>query len=243
MKKFNVLVLIVGLALCFKVSAQSTDSLRANKERKNIIKFNVSSFFVYHTAVLFEYERIVNKNQSFTIQAGFVALAFLNTDSIQVVKYTKNTGYSMTADYRFYLLKENRGGPPHGVYIGPYVGYLHALNVIELTSGKSPNSLTTKIDVLSIGAEMGYQFLLGKRWTLDFVLAAPSLSNYRAQMDLALPVPTEDLAPIYQQALAALGNKFPLVNGLVNDQSTTFRGKLDAWYPGFRYSMHIGFRF
>ena len=245
MKKLPILFLIAGFSLsaALPLKAQSTDSLKKNNERRNIIKFNVSSFFVYKLALLLEYERVVSKNQSFSIQAGFVSLAFINTDSIQVLDFKKNSGYSITGDYRFYLLKENKDGPPHGVYIGPYAGYMHVLNEINMARVNTPNTLTTQIDIMSIGGELGYQFLLGKRWTLDFVLLGPSLSYYKAKMNLEFPVDTSQGGAIYQQALASLANRFPLVNGLVNDQSATFHGKLDAWNAGFRYSMHIGFRF
>ena len=137
MKKLSIFFLIAGLSLSstLVLKAQSADSSRNIMGRRNIIKFNVSSFFVYKLALLLEYERVVSKNQSFSIQAGFVSMtlgAFLDADSIRFLDYTKNSGFSVTGDYRFYLPKENKDGPPHGVYIGPYIGYLHTLNEANL---------------------------------------------------------------------------------------------------------------
>ena len=105
------------------------------------------------------------------------------------------------------------------------------------------NPMRRAILVFSCGIELGYQFLLGKRWTLDFILLGPSISNYKAKMDLAIPIDTSHLNEVQQKVLAALGSRFPIVNSLVNDQSATFKGRLDAWNAGFRYSMHVGYRF
>ena len=225
--------------------AQSTDSLKKEKIRNNVIKINLTSLMFYKSAVLVEFEHVVSKSQSFSIQGGFVSIglgSFLASDSIHVVDFTKNSGFSITGDYRFYLLKENKDLAPHGVYIGPYVGYVHLLSESNLLIGKAPNSIKTEIDVLSIGFEMGYQFLLGKRWTLDFILVGPSLTNYKASMDLAIPINAADQGPVYQKILEAVANRFPVVGSLINDQTADFKGSLNSWNAGFRYSVHLGFR-
>jgi len=200
---------------------------------------------IYKTAVLVEFEHIVNKNQSYSVQAGFVSIglgSFLDSDSIHVLNFTKNSGYSITADYRFYLKKESKDGAPHGVYIGPYAAYVHSTSESNLVIGKNPNSMTTQIEVVSVGVELGYQFLLGKRWTLDFILIGPSLTNYRASMHLAFPIDPAHQGPVYQKVLEAVANRFPVVGSLINGQTAEFKGSFDNWNAGFRYSVHLGFR-
>ena len=121
MKKLFLFTLVIGLSSYATLTAQSKDSLKSNEGRRNVIKFNVSSFLVYKVALLVEYERVINKSQSFSVQAGFISRSpgsFLPSDSIRVLDFTKNAGFSVTGDYRFYLKKENKDGAPHGVYIG-----------------------------------------------------------------------------------------------------------------------------
>ncbi|HRI79655.1 MAG TPA: DUF3575 domain-containing protein [Cyclobacteriaceae bacterium] len=244
--KFCLSVSVMLLVVAFHAGAQSTDTLKTERMRRNIIKLNLSSLMVYKDAALVEFEHVVNKKQSFSIQAGFVSVAlgsFLGSDSIRLVNFTRNGGFSVTADYRFYLLKESKDGAPHGVYIGPYIAYINMQNESNLTLGKNANTMTTKIEILSFGIELGYQFLLGKHWTLDFILIGPSLTNYKTSMHLALPVNTGDPNTVYQKVLEAMANRFPVVGSLINDQSADFKGNLDGWNAGFRYSMHVGYRF
>ena len=245
MKTFKSCIIFIFLMTGFlPVDAQSTDSLKGEKHRKNIIKLNLSSIMFYKSAVLVEFERVVNKHQSFSLQAGFVSVAlgnFLASDSLRVLDFSKNSGFSITGDYRFYLPKENKDSAPHGIYIGPYAAYIHTSNEISMLIVDSPNSLSTQIDVVSIGIEMGYQFLLGKRWTLDFLLIGPSMTKYNASMHLALPVNPNN--PVYEKVLEAMTDRFPIVGNLVKDQGVNFNGSLDKWSAGFRYSVHVGFRF
>ncbi|HEV8513529.1 MAG TPA: hypothetical protein VGQ59_09635, partial [Cyclobacteriaceae bacterium] len=171
-------------------SAQSSDSARKEKSYKNIIKINLTSNILYRSPLI-EYERIIKKNQSFSIQFGLIALPFgssKGSDSIYYESTVKKAGYSITADYRFYLAKENKDPAPHGVYIGPYIGYYNFDNERNMRVGSSPDLLllSSKFDVLSIGAELGYQFVLGKkeRWTIDCIVVGPSLTKYSANLKL-----------------------------------------------------------
>jgi|SRR6185295_6511892 len=243
MKAFKLLFILffILLAPSLLVKAQT---MKEEKLRKNIIKLNLSSIMFYKSAVLVEYERIVNKNQSFSLQAGFVSVAlgnFLASDSIRVLDFSRNSGFSITGDYRFYLPKENKDPAPHGIYIGPYVAYIHTSNELNLLVGNTTNFLKTEIDVVSIGIEMGYQFLLGKRWTLDLLLIGPSMTKYNASMHLAYPVDPNN--PVYEKVLEAMTNRFPVIGSLIKDQGVNFNGSLDKWSAGFRYSVHVGFRF
>jgi len=243
---------IATFLFCFlswiMVTGQSKDSVRKATGYKNIIKVNLTSNILY-TSPLIEYERIVKKNQSFSVQAGLVSLPFgkiLNSDSIYFQSSIKKSGYSVTADYRFYLAKENKDPAPHGVYIGPYVGYYHFNSERSLQIGSSSNVvLNSKFDVLSIGAQLGYQFVLGKkkRWTLDCIVIAPSLTNYRANLTLTGNIDPAKIDGDLQKILEGVANRFPLVGDLLKNQTADFKGSANAWTAGFRYSMHLGFRF
>ena len=226
--------------------AQQEDSL---KQRKNIIKFNLTTSVLYEHAFLFEYERLLKKNRSFTVQAGYETLPFDKMDSIEINTNLKKRGYMVTLDYRFYLEKENKYPAPHGIYIAPFASYNHFYNLrtlnIETSSGSAEVvTLDSKIDILSIGGCLGYQFVLGKnrRWVIDCALVGPSVTNYRAKMQLTGNVPREELDGALVEILEKLVNHFPLLNSLVENDVAEFNGKSDVWTVGFRYSIHLGFR-
>jgi hypothetical protein len=244
---------IIVLFICFcswsPGSAQSYDSVSKAKNYKNIIKLNLTSNILYQSPLI-EYERLVKKNQSFSVQLGIVALPFgssKGSDSLYYESSVKKSGYSITLDYRFYLIKENKDPAPHGVYIGPYVGYYSFDNERNMRIGSSPDPLllSTQVQVLSIGAQLGYQFVLGKqkRWTIDCIVVGPSLTKYAVNMKLTGNIDPSKIDENLQKILEGIASKFPLVGDLLKNQEGDFKGKSDTWSAGFRYSIHAGFRF
>jgi hypothetical protein len=243
---FAFLVCVMSFTL---VKGQSKDSLRTAKDYKNIIKLNLTSNILY-SLPLIEYERIVKKNQSFSVQVGIVSLPFgksSTADSLYFQSDVKKSGYSLTADYRFYLASENKDPAPHGVYIGPYFGYYQFDNERTMRIGSSPSPivLNSKIQVVSIGVQLGYQFVLGKqkRWTLDCIVVGPSLTNYNANLKLTGNVDPAKIDEALKKILDGVANRFPIVGDLLKERTADFKGSADSWTAGFRYSMHLGFRF
>jgi len=249
----RILTFFIFLFICLcslsRASAQSNDSVSKAKNYKNVIKINLTSNILYRSPLL-EYERLVGKNQSFSIQVGLIALPFgssKGSDSIYYKSDVKKSGYSITADYRFYLPKENKDSAPHGVYFGPYVGYYHFDNERNMQIGSSPDILllNAKFQVVSIGAELGYQFVLGKkkRWTIDCIVVGPSITNYIADLKLTGNIDPSKIDENLQKILEGIGSKYPIIGDLMRDQAAEFKGKSNSWNVGFRYSIHAGFRF
>jgi Protein of unknown function (DUF3575) len=239
----------IFLLSCLMVEAQSKDSVRRMKIWKNIIKVNLTSNVIYRSPLI-EYERIVKKNQSFSVQVGLIALPFgssRNSDSLHYQSSVKKIGYSATVDYRFYLAKENKDPAPHGVYIGPYVSYYHFDNERNMQIGNSPEPLLlkSKLDIISIGGQLGYQFVLGKRkrWTIDCIVIGPSITKYKVDMSLNGTIDPSQINDDLSKILQGVANQFPLVGNLLNKQTVNFTGKAETWSAGLRYSIHAGFRF
>lgn len=247
---FNFIIFVsLYIGSLLSAYAQSRDSVSKIKDYKNIIKVNLTSNILYQSPLI-EYERIVKKNQSFSIQVGLVALPFgssKGSDSIYYESTVKKSGYSITADYRFYLAKENKDPAPHGVYIGPYLSYYNFDNERNMRVGSSPDLLllSAKFDVLSIGAQLGYQFLLGKkkRWTIDCIVVGPSLTKYAANLKLSGNIDPSKIDENLQKILEGIASRYPLIGDLLRDQEVNFKGKTDTWSAGFRYSIHVGYRF
>ena len=240
MRKLNYFFLVVCLILNFSQS-QSQDSVKTEKTRRNVIKLNLTSGLIYKTAFLFEYERVLDKHHTFSIQAGFISLDFSNLlkfDSAIRRSEAKNSGFSLSADYRFYLPKENKDDAPHGIYLAPYMSYayLHNERIIPVANTPDGVLLKSDINVLGAGLELGYQFLLGKKWTLDLILIGPSLANYNVTMQLIGNIDPSQIDPKLQEILQSVANRFPLVGDLLKNDITHFKGSTDTLSAGFRYS-------
>jgi hypothetical protein len=245
----SILIAFSCFCSCSSGSAQSRDSISKAKNYRNIIKINLTSNILYQSPLI-EYERLVKKNQSFSVQVGLISLPLgssKGSDSLYYEASVKKSGYQITADYRFYLPKENKYPAPHGVYIGPYISYCYFNNERNMRIGSSldPLLLTTKFHVFSIGAELGYQFVLGKKkhWTIDCIVVGPSLTNYVADMKLTGNIDPGKIDENLQKILDGIASKYPLVGDLLKNQEADFKGKADVWNAGFRYSIHAGYRF
>ena len=91
---------------------------------KNTVRFNITNPLIFGTkfSLIFGYERMVGKNQSFSINIGaasFPILTFSNTDTTigRNTKDYEDHGFHLSADYRFYLKAENKHPAPREEYI------------------------------------------------------------------------------------------------------------------------------
>jgi hypothetical protein len=253
----NLFKIIIAAMVLFHTSMLYSQQTNADSSwknaHKNVIRYNISGslLFGFDKYAIFGYERVINHHQSISINLGPVALPKLisiNTDSFHLEKDTKNNGFNASVDYRFYLAKENKYYPPHGVYIGPYISYNHFDRSNSWTlqqSGSSEKLITTdtKLSIFTGGVELGYQFIFWKRLALDMVLIGPGLANYniKANIDGNL---TEAERQNLQEALKQLiSQKFPGMNYVLADKEFNGSGTLGTTSIGFRYLVNIGFNF
>lgn len=165
------LLFFVFFAACAShVFAQ--DTISTTVERKNVVKFlPVNLLF---QSISFEYERMINAKNSFTLGFG------LPNQKSMIGKYGIDFGTDVKsielgtmyirAAYRHY------GGQkklPRGFYIEPYLKY-------QKITGNSSGSFTddqdntyqgdidVNINTLNFGFQLGAQFLIAKRVSLDF---------------------------------------------------------------------------
>jgi hypothetical protein len=248
MKKLISLPIIVGLVLIsFSSFSQREDSV----SRKNVIKYNLSTPALYNSAFLFQYERVLNPNRSVSVQAGHITLPELLTrfENIQKISNAEQFGYNVTIDYRFYLAKENKYNAPRGVYIAPFASLHHFKNVkdFELKSSETNEfetvTLNSKVNILSAGVALGYQFVLWERMTLDFLVLGPSIANYNVNMALDGDLTVEELDENLQLIIEHIADRVPFLDGLLEDKFADFSGRTNLSTMGFRYSVGIGFRF
>ncbi len=220
--------------------------------RKNVIRYNLSSallFGVEKTFIL-GYERALSPHRSFSFNAGTIALPKLvdiETDSFTLNKKGTNNGINLSADYRFYLRSENKHVAPHGVYIGPWYSYnsFTRENSWDYKAGGGQNSATTetKMNIHSLGFELGYQFILWKRLALDFVMIGPGFGFYNVKSKFDSDLTEAQKEQLKQAVTDILTQKFPGMDIVFEDQQLDANGKMNTTSLGYRYVIHIGFNF
>jgi hypothetical protein len=233
-------------------NAQTPDSLnKPVKEFRNSIKLNITSRLLYNNAFQLSYERVIKKNQTLNVFGGYQEFpgdVILKLDNTKLGDTKKKAGYSFGVDYRFYLSKENKYKAPHGVYLAPYISCYsfnadRTLIYTDSTGVQSSSNLSTQINFLNIGGELGYQFVLGKRWVIDAVVFGPALTKYNFKARLENNIPGLDKDEALQAVIDALKEKLPLLNDLSSEQGISASGTEAFWSVGFRYNISIGFRF
>jgi len=256
--KLSKILLVNFLAIAFLANhsvfaQQSFRSDSSAKKYKNVIRYNLSGALLFGADkyIVLGYERVVNKHQSFSINVGRAALPKLisfSSDSVTLTKDLKNSGFQVSADYRFYLGKENRYNVPHGIYIGPYYsynGFKRDNSWDYKTSSGSTNVAKTQSDISIqvIGAEMGYQFILWKRMTLDMLLIGPGFGRYKIDAKIQENLNPEQKEKLYNAFKQLLEQKVPGMNYVLANHEFNGDGTLRTWSIGFRYIIHVGFLF
>lgn len=244
MKAF-IITLICFSLLQGLVQAQDTTAFA---QRRNTIKLDLTGNLIYSNSFSLSYERLFKQNQSLVLTAGIQEFP-------EIIKFGENvegkreearSGHKFGAEYRFYLQKENKFSAPRGVYIGPYVTALGFKSdrkiVYSGTDVPEEADLKSRLNILSVGAQLGYQFVFNDRWTLDLVLIGPSYSRYNFQTQLKGDFEF-DAEDVQNEILLALIDKFPLLEDLLNEKELDSTGTLDTWALGYKYQFLIGYRF
>jgi hypothetical protein len=256
MKSKAFLSIIIFLMILFHANtlyAQADTDSAWKKSYKNIIRYNLSGalLFGFDNYIIFGYERMVNPHQSFSINIGGVALpkfVSVSTDSFSLQKDVKNTGFNLSVDYRFYLPHENKYEAPRGVYIGPYFSYNHfdrSNDWIFEESGTEQKPVTTTINfnIYTVGGELGYQFVFWKRLALDLVLIGPGISGYHLKAKIDGDLTEAEKANLQDALKQLITQKFPGMNYVFADKEFNANGIMNTTSIGFRYMVHVGFRF
>lgn len=240
----NKLLVSLFLLLSLQAFGQS-DTL---KLRRNTIKLDITSHWLYRDAAVVSYERVINARRSWSVIAGYQRLpnqGFFG-NSVNVTKDGAASGLKLGAEYRFYLAKENRFPAPRGVYLGPYFSYNRFRNerTIQFTSGTTPEiaEMTSTFSVYNVGIQLGYQFVFNDRWTIDLSFMGPSLSYYQAKFDMSGTY-TFDPDDVTNEVLKDLIERYPGLSDLLAGNSVVSNGKMEAWAYGFRYQIQVGYRF
>jgi len=242
------------LFLCvFNQSVSGQEEMKPEKVYKNTVRLNITNPVIFgDRALVLGYERLLDDHRSISINIGQAQLPKFNiidydSTSLELTKSSKEKGFNVTADYRFYLLKLNKKPIPQGVYLGPYVGYatMGRENTWNMDTDNYTGEVVTETTfrVMAIGAELGYQFVLWKRLSLDLVLIGPGLASYSLKSELKTELTPEDEELLFQKINDYLTEKFPGYGFALDDGDFEKTGNTNTTTVGYRYVLHIGYRF
>ena len=246
-------ILLLMFFQVFQERLRAQEEADSAKHYKNTVRYNLTNPIIFGIkSLIFGYERVLNKHRSFSVnfgQASFPSLEFIDSDSLRANKVDEENGYHISADYRFYLSKENKYDAPRGVYIGPYFAYnyFEKKNSWSLKSSNGGSAQTveskTNFTVVSLGAQMGYQFLLWKRISLDMILLGPGIGGYDLKTSLGLNLSEADKQKFFEQLNEALEDKFPGYSTVIDEEDFQRKGTANTTRLGFRYMIMVGLRF
>jgi hypothetical protein len=139
--------------------------------RKNVVKFLPMD--LPFQSISFEYERMIDPNNSLTfgfgipIQGQMISKSLINNNS-DITKAAFST-FHLRAAYRYYYGDKML---PKGLYIEPYLKYQQINGEATYEGTNAQNSkykgdLTGQINTFNLGIQLGVQFLISKRVTLD----------------------------------------------------------------------------
>lgn len=258
MKKYTLLFLlyfIAGISLSAQDVKDDTIGVETKKEKyfKNTIRLNITNPLIFgKTSFVVGYERVFNEKFSASLNVGrtalpsFGILKFKGDSTLQLNKSTKDKGFHITGDFRYYPSTENKYAAPRGIYFGPYASYvtMGRENAWTLNSNNFNGDVSTDLNFsfFSVGAQLGYQFVIWKRIALDFVLLGPGIAFYELSAKIKTDLPAEDESALFERINEILEEKFPGYNfAFDGDFAATGRGNTTSL--GYRYVVHLGFRF
>ena len=226
------------------------DSIFAPNYKRNTIKWNMTPFFLWSMKnINISYERVLKPYRSFSVNAGYFELPTMGFyDSLNITHSSSRGGFSISGDYRFYFKKRNRNHAPDGLYWGPYGSfhYTQIGNDIEVFEGDlAKGTLQTNADIAIFGAgvELGYQFVIKDRLTIDLIFMGPSFSVYSGKITLSGDLEIDDESEYLKAVRDILVRKFPFLPELVAEGKFSDSGFSTGMGFGMRYMIQVGYRF
>ena len=248
----NRLVLIVSL-MVLAVSGWSQEDSLTVKERKNIIRWNITPMAVIGPkSIVLGYERLLKNNQSISLNVGYLEMApRVNEEgeTVQLFGDVKRGGFDVSLDYRFYFKNRNKFPAPDGLYWGPYASIYNLTfegqsNVFDDNGNKiNTVGLDVGLTMYNVGAQLGYQFIIKDRFSIDLMLMGPSFTRYSFKMDFDADVALDPDDPFYIGMEKLLGKLIPGSEIVLDGAEFDATSNTKFSYVGFRYGVHVGYVF
>jgi hypothetical protein len=224
---------------------------KEKKVRKNSILINLSNpMLVSSQFQTIGFERVLPNNQSFTVNVGRFSIPKFGgdlADSLGLNTDYKDKGFHFSTDYRFYLKKENKYAAPRGVYLAPFYTYnnLKRENSWMLENDGRIDEVYTNLtlNIHTIGAELGYQFVFWDRIALDLILMGPGFGFYSVKAELGTNLDPEKESEFFDKLNQILADKIPGYDKVIEPGEFSKDGTYNTEGIGFRYLIRVGYRF
>ena len=249
MNRLLLLVALVGIS----VSVWSQDDSVTVKERKNIIRWNITPMAVVGPkSLVLGYERVLKNNQTISLNVGYLEMAPRLNEAGEVVQLfgdVKRGGFDVSLDYRFYFKNRNKFPAPDGLYWGPYAS-IYNLTFEGQSKVFDDNGLQTNtvgidmgVTMYSFGAQLGYQFIIKDRFSIDLMLMGPSFTKYVFKMDFDAAVALDPNDPFYIGMEKLLSTLIPGSEIILDGAEFNAKTNTEFSYVGFRYGVQVGYVF
>ena len=218
---------------------------------KNTIRINITSPMLFGDKYnVIGYERVVGPHQTFSVNMGRFSLPkFIdpNLDSLKLGRNSTDKGFTIALDYRFYLKMENKHPAPRGVFIGPYYTFnsFDRTNswVAETQNGSESLNTNLHLNMNMIGGQLGYQFVIKNRLAIDMIVLGPGVWFYNFKSTVTSTLSAEDQEKVLERINEMLADKLPGHEIIISTGDLHKTGSITTQTAGFRYLLHLGFRF
>jgi len=246
-------IILIAILFGFSLNGWSQEDSTKVVEHKNIIRWNLTPMIVVGPkSVVIGYERVINSSQAISLNVGYLELAprtNVDGEKIQFFGDVKRGGFDVTLDYRFYFKNRNKYLAPDGLYWGPYAS-VYNLNFDGKSKvyddfGNEINrvGIDASLTMYSLGVQLGYQFIIKKRFSIDLMLVGPSFTRYAFKMGFDADVPLDPDDPFYKGLEAIFSKLIPGSEIILDGVDYTKTGSTNFNYYGFRYGIQLGYVF
>jgi hypothetical protein len=229
------------------------------KLQRNILKVEPTKLII--GGINLSYERLLTKSMSVNLRAKYHSLGFIerNIDGFEVSGDNYSFGLSerprfyhwgIDAEYRFYIKNKKAGS---GFYIAPYgrcfnytgsIESLYSTTVLDKPV-KIDGDLKTSIGALGAGVQLGAQWLIKDKVSIDWGFAGLGIDRYVFEVGVksdnlnnTIDKYTTDLQNVLGEVSGFLTRKIAF-NALDNELSS----KVPFWMVGFKSSITVGIVF
>ena len=250
MKKIILFFLVSGYAL----SGLGQDQISSGYQPKNVVKFLPVT--LPFNSVSFEFERMINSKNSVTIQVGLPdRKSIIGKYGINSNSDLKTADFGSTVVRGAYRHYTGKSGLPKGFYLEPYLKYQQLKGRATIAgiddqgdaySGKSE----IKFSTINTGCQLGYQFLIVKRVSVDFYFLGLEAGMFNGNI-VTTPTSYTEYDPIILSALRnVIDQNIAKAPGFIRTKLSTSQTSsqvivkaANAVYPWFRGGISVGIAF
>jgi hypothetical protein len=222
---------------------------QTNYQYNSIPKINVMAM-AFNNVSLF-YERAIYPNVTASLGIGIKSSGkshklFEANDYNLRVDFGSITGYSITPEFRYYL-KTCEENLPAGFYAGIYFRY----NVYKSNADfvhQIPDSIPSyfssdaSLRELGVGIQLGYQLVIKKRFTVDFLFFGPRYSFLKLTNEFNGQI-TESTKKDVEDYVNSVIERFGGKGDFEMKPSTTQKFSGNTGFPSFRFGISLGYAF